>query len=122
MPGWGLSVLLPQAVGLRQAREMSFTGNFVTAHQALRWGLANHVVAHEELMTFCRQLAADIISNDQAGVRQLRATYAEIAESTGADGWEIERRDAKAWRKRTFDPAEVERRRAGIVERGRSQN
>ena len=26
MPGWGLTVLLPQAIGVRRAREMSFTG------------------------------------------------------------------------------------------------
>src|SRR4051812_40456026 len=34
MPGRGLSVLLPQAVGLRRAREMSFTGNYVSTAQA----------------------------------------------------------------------------------------
>ena len=30
-PLWGLTVLLPQAVGIRRAREMSATGNFVDA-------------------------------------------------------------------------------------------
>ncbi|HEY4375916.1 MAG TPA: enoyl-CoA hydratase, partial [Acidimicrobiales bacterium] len=34
-PGWGLTVLLPQAIGLRRAREMSATGNFVDASTAL---------------------------------------------------------------------------------------
>ena len=43
--GWGLSALLPRAVGLRKAREMSITGNFVDADEALRIGLVNHVVA-----------------------------------------------------------------------------
>ena len=36
MPGWGLTVLLPQAIGVRRAREMSFTGNFMLADEALR--------------------------------------------------------------------------------------
>ena len=49
MPGWGLTVLLPQAVGVRRAREMSLTGNFMLADEALAFGLVNHVVAHEEL-------------------------------------------------------------------------
>ena len=35
MPSWGLSVLLPQAIGIRRAREMSFTGNFIDAAEAL---------------------------------------------------------------------------------------
>src|SRR6266436_5092593 len=35
LPGWGLSVLLPQAVGLRRAKQMSLTGNYVTAEVPL---------------------------------------------------------------------------------------
>src|SRR3954471_5886975 len=29
LPGWGLTVLLPQAIGVRRAKEMSLTGNFM---------------------------------------------------------------------------------------------
>ena len=57
-PGWGLTVLLPQAVGVRRARELSATGNFLDAETALAWGLVNHVVAHDELLPFCRKLAS----------------------------------------------------------------
>src|SRR3954454_8744366 len=46
MPGWGLTVLLPQAIGVRRAREMSFTGNFLSAEEAFHLGLVNHVVSH----------------------------------------------------------------------------
>src|SRR5215204_930415 len=79
MPGWGLTVLLPQAIGIRRAREMSFTGNFMLADEALAFGLVNHVVPHDELIPATRQLALDIIGNEQAGVRQIRSTYAMIA-------------------------------------------
>ena len=104
------------------AREMSFTGNFLDAHEALAWGLVNHVVAHEELMAFCRGLAGDIVGNDQRGVRQIRKTYHAVVSGTVADGWEVERRDSRAWQREAgFDPAEVERRRMAIVERGRAQ-
>jgi enoyl-CoA hydratase len=119
MPGWGLTVLLPQAVGVRRAREMSFTGNFMGADEALQFGLVNHVVPHAELMPFTRQLATDIIGNDQAGVRQIRRTYAAITAET--EGWAIEGRDARAWRDRGFDPASVAARRAAIQARGRQQ-
>ena len=49
MPGWGLTYELPEAIGLRRAREMSATGNFVGARTAMDWGLVNHVVPHAEL-------------------------------------------------------------------------
>lgn len=121
MPGWGLTVLLPQAIGVRRAREMSFTGNFVDAHTALAWGLVNHVVPHDDLIDTARRLALDICGNDQPGVRQIRSTYAAVTSTTVADGIGIEARDSAAWMRRSFDPAEVERRRMRIVERGRSQ-
>lgn len=57
---WGLTALLPRAVGLRKAREMSITGNFVGADEALRLGLVNHVVPHDELAAFARSLASDV--------------------------------------------------------------
>ena len=121
MPGWGLTVLLPQAIGVRRAREMSVTGNYLGADEALQWGLVNHVVPHDELLPFCRRLATDIVGNDQAGVRQMLATYDEGSATTAGEAWVVERRVADAWQQRTFDPAEVERRRQAIIERGRSQ-
>lgn len=119
MPGWGLTVLLPQAIGVRRAREMSFTGNFLSAQEALQWGLVNHVVPHHELLPFTRQLARDIIGNDRDGVRQIRRTYAEITRDEPS--WQIEARDARAWQRSRFDPAVVAARRQAIQERGRTQ-
>jgi len=119
MPGWGLTVLLPQAVGVRRAREMSFTGNFMLADEALARGLVNHVVPHAELMTFTRRIALDIIGNDQPGVRQIRRTYREIHADTA--GWSIEARDGAEWRRNSFSPEKVAERRTKIQERGRKQ-
>jgi len=119
MPGWGLTVLLAQAVGVRRAREMSFTGNFLSAEDALWFGLVNHVVPHEELLPFTRSLAADIAGNDQDGVRQIRRTYNEIHDET--EGWHIEARDSIAWRKRAFSAEQVAARRDAIMARGRTQ-
>ena len=97
MPGWGLTVLLPQAIGLRRAREMSLTGNFMTAEEALHFGLVNHVVAHDELLPTARRLAADIAGNDQPGVRRVLATYAAVADGTLAEGWATEARMGREW-------------------------
>ena len=119
MPGWGLTVLLPQAVGVRRAREMSFTGNFMLAEEALHFGLVNHVVAHDHLMPFARQLATDIIGNDQDGVRQIRSTYAAITAET--EGWATEARDGRTWRREMFSADRVAARRDAIQARGRQQ-
>ena len=119
MPAWGLTVLLPQAIGVRRAREMSFTGNFMSAAEALQCGLVNHVVPHDELLPFTRRLAADIVGNDRDGVRQIRQTYAAIAHDD--DAWETEARDARAWRRSQFSPEKVAARREAIQARGRAQ-
>ena len=51
-PLWGLTVLLPQAIGIRRAREMSATGNYVDARLALEWGLVNWVHPDDRLIPF----------------------------------------------------------------------
>jgi len=62
LPGWGLSQKLPRLIGVARAKEISFTGNTITAAQAYDWGLVNRVVAPEELLPTCRALAADMAS------------------------------------------------------------
>ncbi len=119
MPGWGLTVLLPQAIGVRRAREMSFTGNFMAADEALQRGLVNHVVPHAELIPFTRSIAADIVDNETDAVRQIRQTYAVIAHDD--DGWETEARDSRAWRRSMSSPETIAARRAAIQARGRTQ-
>jgi enoyl-CoA hydratase len=123
VPGWRMSVWLPEAVGYRRAKEMSATGNFVDAHTALSWGLVNHVVAHDELLPFCRTLAAEIASNDATTARAILALYDEEAEIVDGPRGTIELDRFRSWRASSMSSrAEIERRRSGIVDRGRGQN
>lgn len=119
MPGWGLTVLLPQAVGIRRAREMSATGNFVDARTALDWGLVNHVVDHDDLLPTVEALAADIAGNDAAGVARILATYAEGSLMTAGDALALERRVSGEWLAR--GAPDLEARRRAVTERGRRQ-
>ena len=121
LPGWGLSVLLPQAIGLRRAREMSLTGDFMDAEEAFRFRLVNRVVAHGDLLAVARGIAATIAANDQRAVRALLAEYRETSATTVSGGLEIEARLARDWNARALQPGEVERRRQAIVDRGRTQ-
>ena len=50
LPGWGLSQKLPRTIGVYRAKELSLTGNFLSAGQAEAWGLVNRVVAPELLL------------------------------------------------------------------------
>jgi enoyl-CoA hydratase len=117
-PGGGMSVLLPQTVGLRKAKEMSLTGNFIDAHEALALRLVNHVVPHAELLATARRLAADIAGNDQHAVRNLKQLYDRGSKLSVGDALALEQERFRNYR---VDPAEIERRRAAIVERGRGQ-
>lgn len=121
MPGWGLTVLLPQRIGVARAREMSVTGNFVDAQLAYEWGLVNHVVSHGELLTVCQGLAADCRTIDQAAVRRMLRTYAEVSDTTVAEAWRIEDQASRDWQSDGLDREAIEARRAAIMERGRSQ-
>jgi enoyl-CoA hydratase len=117
-PGGGMSVFLPEAVGVRMAKQMSLTGNFVDAPRALELGLVNEVVPHHELVPRAVELAHDISGNDQHAVRNLKQLYDENRKLSGADAIANEQRRFRSWR---VDPAEVERRRAEVVARGRNQ-
>jgi enoyl-CoA hydratase len=120
-PWWGLTVLLPQAIGVRRAREMSATGNFIDAQRALDWGLVNHVVPHDDLLPFTRGLAADIASSDQRAGLVGGEDLADGSLVTAAEAWLVESDAAAAWQGRGLDPEEIERRRRGVTDRGRSQ-
>lgn len=121
-PGWGLTALLTEAVGVRRARQLSVTGNFLDAPTALAWGLVNHVVPHDDLLAFCRQLAADIVSNDQAGVRRILATYAEQQRLDRGGALDLELAASRDWLRGGGGAAEaIEERRGRIMERGRAQ-
>ncbi len=118
MPAGGMSVFLPAAVGVRRAKEMSLTGNFLSATDALGAGLVNHVVPHADLLPTAQRLGVDIAGNDQAAVRNLKQLYDANEKVTVGEGIEQEQRYFRAWR---LDPAEIGRRREQVIGRGQSQ-
>jgi len=68
---------LPRRVGMARAREMSLTGNFVDAETALRIGLLNHLVPHDELVPFAVGLAQAIAEQDRGMVAAMRDDWNE---------------------------------------------
>jgi len=61
-----MTQLLQQAVGQRMAKQMSFTGEFVSAEKALSIGLVNEVVAPDRLIPRAFEVAAQICAVNQS--------------------------------------------------------
>ncbi|OBB36697.1 enoyl-CoA hydratase [Mycobacterium sp. 852002-51961_SCH5331710] len=120
LPTWGLSVRLPQKVGVGMARRMSLTGDYLSAEEALRTGLVTQVVPHPELMPTARQVAASIVGNNQRAVRALLASYHRIDEAQTNEGLWIEAASAREWM-RSASGDDIAANRDAVLQRGRSQ-
>src|SRR5690349_20179947 len=120
LPTWGLSVRLPQKVGVGLARRMSMTGDYLSAAEALRAGLVTEVVPHDQLLGAARAVAASVVGNNQKAVRALLESYHRIdgAHTDGALWMEAEA--ARAWMRSTSGD-DIATSRASVIERGRSQ-
>lgn len=121
MPGWGLSVFLPQAIGIRRARQMSFTGNYVDAATALSWGLVNQVVPHNELLPTAQKLAADAATIRAESLAAIKQVYNQTQGDAGTTaGLITEIGLSRDWQK-NFDPNQLAEEREAIQARGSNQ-
>lgn len=66
---------LPRRVGMAWARQMSLTGDFIDVETALRIGLANEMVRHEDLMSRALAIAAAIAEQDRDMVALMRRDW-----------------------------------------------
>ncbi len=120
MPGWGLSQRLSRIVGVGRAKEISLTGNFVTAERAMEIGLVSRVVEPEALLATAQALAADMASCDPDFLRG----YKRLID----DGYAMTFKDAMAYEEsRPFghltnmSPESIAQRRKQVTARGRTQ-
>jgi enoyl-CoA hydratase len=121
VPGWGLSQRLSRWIGVGRAKELHFTGNYLHAETAERWGLLNRVVAPDELIPTAMQLARDIQSCDQAVIREVKRIADEGYETSLREGLRLELIASDEYSRRFNPQRNVAGRRAGIQQRGRAQ-
>ncbi len=120
LPGWGLSQRLSRAIGIYRAKELSLTGNFLTAQQACGWGLANRVVDPAELIPTCRRLADDMLTLVPEALSGYKRLIDQgYAESFG-DALKTELKVSGAVNK-SVRSADIEARREAIRQRGQAQ-
>jgi enoyl-CoA hydratase len=75
-PTWGMTQTLSQAVGVRRAKELSFTARTFTGADAVRWGLANQAVADKaELDELVAERAAEIAANSDGSIGAFKDLY-----------------------------------------------
>ncbi|WP_194744270.1 enoyl-CoA hydratase [Thermaurantiacus tibetensis] len=120
MPGWGLSQKLSRLIGISRAKELSFTGNFLDAATAERWGLVNRVLPAGELLPAARRLAADMASIDPHFLSAYKALIDDGFALPFGEALALETGRARV-ANRAVSPEEVEQRRAAVMARGRAQ-
>jgi len=69
IPGFGGTQRLPRLIGKAKAIELTLTGDLMTAQEAHRLGLVNHVVPQDQVMKAAKDLARKIASKGQVAVR-----------------------------------------------------
>jgi enoyl-CoA hydratase len=89
IPGYGGTQRLPQLIGKGRAMEMIMTAGMITAEDAYRAGLVNHVVPQTELLDFTRSIAQRIMKNSPVAISHaIKAVNANFKE--GVDGFKTE--------------------------------
>ena len=85
IPAAGATYRLPRLVGLGRARELVYTGRIVDAEECLRIGLANEIVADDQVVPRALALADEIAQNGRLAVRAAKLALNTIARP-GHDG------------------------------------
>lgn len=120
VPGWGLSQKLSRLIGISRAKELSFSGNFLDAETAERWGLVNHVYEADELVPAAMKLAHEMTSTDPVLLKEYKALIDDgfAMEFGKAMQEEVKRSIAHA---ETVTAESVEAARKQVTARGRDQ-
>ncbi|MES2836924.1 MAG: enoyl-CoA hydratase-related protein [Bacteroidota bacterium] len=89
IPGYGGTQRLAQLVGKGKAFEMILSGDFINADDAFRYNLVNYVVAPEDLMKKCEEIAGKMISKSStalaSAIKAVNASY-----KNGVNGFDVE--------------------------------
>jgi enoyl-CoA hydratase len=73
----------PWEVGIRKAKEMLFTGQAISADEAHRLGMLNHVVPRRELEKFTLELAQRIASRPSMGLKLAKQSVNQAQDAQG---------------------------------------
>ncbi len=72
LPGGGGTQRLPRLVGMGNALKLLYTGDMIPASEALRIGLVDEVVPHDQLMDRARELAGAIAQKSPVALQLIK--------------------------------------------------
>ena len=72
IPGGGATQRLPRRIGINRAKELLFTGKWITAIEAERIGLVNQVVPHENLYEAAAEMASSLAALSPAANKNIK--------------------------------------------------
>lgn len=90
-PGAGGTQRLPRLIGMAKAKELVYTGETITADEALHTGLVSCVVAPEELLNKANDIAKRILSNSRYAVSMSKKAFYQGAQMTLPSATELEK-------------------------------
>lgn len=93
MPGAGGTQRLTRAIGKVRAMEMVLTGKFISAEEALQYGLVNRIVPAELMMHETLGLAKQIAAQSPVAVKLAKEAVNQAFNSTLDEGLMFERKN-----------------------------
>lgn len=117
-PGWGLSQKLSRAIGIYRAREVSLSGNWVSAEQAAAWGFVNRVVPADALLDEARALARAMLGNLPEMLVRYKAVINDGFALSFGEGLALEKARAREFNA-GVGPNAIEARREAVRARNR---
>ncbi len=90
IPGGGGTQRLPRLVGAGIAKELIYTGEFISAERAAAIGLVNKVVAPEDLMAEAKKMAAYIARKPVLAIRAAKEAINHGLNMTLHEGLDLE--------------------------------
>ena len=92
IPGYGGTQRLANLVGKGKAMEMITTAGMISASEAQKWGLVNHVCSQIELIPLAEKIAEKIKRNSPMAIgKAIKTVNAGFID--GVDGFEVEKKE-----------------------------
>ncbi|MFC2058468.1 enoyl-CoA hydratase/isomerase family protein [Chloroflexota bacterium] len=90
IPGGGSTQRLPRLIGVRKAKELIYTGDWISASEAEQLGLVNRVVPADELQEAADELAEKLASKSPMAIKAAKRLINRGVEAPLASGLEME--------------------------------
>jgi len=95
VPNAGASVYLPRIVGVRKAKEILLTGDFISGQEAERIGLANRAAPADKLEQAAEDLIAKLVAKSPLGLKYMKMLIDKGVECSTEAALSLERTTLK---------------------------